>query len=125
MPQTDENLTNEENASAGKTIHKDDDLVDQVPEPEKIHLKTKSVPTITTLLGGLCAAVDTFIQRYPIMNSLIIILVTMIIFLIIGDVIKLLLDRIEIIVPVELPEDEAVENGESDEENPEASDEEK
>ena len=68
-------------------------------KPETIHLKTKPVPAIVTLLGGAVAAVDVFIQQMELKDSLIIILVSLLVFFISGEIIKLLLDRIEISNP--------------------------
>ncbi len=65
-------------------------------KPEPLHLKTKPVPAVVTLLGGAVAAIDVFVQQMELKDSLIIILVSMLVFLIAGEIIKLLLDRIEI-----------------------------
>ncbi|MBQ7584152.1 MAG: hypothetical protein IJT24_06030 [Lachnospiraceae bacterium] len=69
---------------------------------EPLHLKTKPVPAIVMLLGGGIVAADIFIQQLEFRKSLIIILVSLVFFLIVGELVKFLLDRIE------LPDPEAV-----------------
>jgi len=71
---------------------------------EPVHLKTKTIPAIVMLLGGLVVTVDVFIQQLEFKRSLIIILVSLVAFLIVGDIVKILLDRIE------LPNPEAVDS---------------
>ena len=83
-----------------KEIHIEDELRQEM-QPEIRHLKTKPVPAIVMLLAGLVAAVYTFIQGMDLLRALVIILVTLLIFWIIGGIIKILLDKIEIIIPVE------------------------
>ena len=69
---------------------------------EPLRLKTKPVPAIVMLLGGGIVAADVFIQQLEFRKSLIIILVSLVVFLIAGELVKFLLDRIE------LPDPEAV-----------------
>lgn len=85
-----------------KEIKKDDELQEneEEKEPEKLHLKTKTIPAIVMLTAGLIASVVTYIQHFPLLNSLVIIFVTLLVFLIIGDVIKSVLDLIEYDPPV-------------------------
>lgn len=100
-----------------KEILKDDELIEPEVEPEKLHLKTKSIPAIIMLLAGLVAAVDTFIQRYPIKKALPVIFLTLLLFLVIGNIVKALLDKIEIEPPKEeIPEGDEAEDGEGVEE---------
>jgi len=104
-----------------KEILKDDELIEPEKEPEKLHLKTKTIPAIVMLVAGLVAAVDTFIQRYPMKKALIVIFCTLLIFLILGNIVKALLDRIEIIPPKEEePESESDADGQEDEEEKES-----
>ncbi len=58
-------------------------------------LKTKPIPAIIMMIAGLSSAVMTRLNRYPMKDALIIILVSMIVFLIFGEVIKAVLDRFE------------------------------
>lgn len=99
-----------------KEIRKEDELEDEVKEPEFISLKTKTIPCIITLAGGLVAAVSTYVQHYPLRTALLAIFLTMLVFMILGDVMKMLLDRIKIEIPVEeIPEEEeAVEEEETE-----------
>lgn len=64
------------------------------PEPKR--LKTKPVPAFVMLLGGAVVAVDVFIQQLDLKTSLLLILAGLVIFLIIGQVVRMLLDRIEL-----------------------------
>ena len=75
---------------------------DKERKAEPIHLKTKPIPAIVTLLGGGIVTADVFLQQLEFRNSLIIILISLIVFLFAGEIVKLLLDRIE------LPNPEAV-----------------
>jgi len=60
------------------------------------HLHTRQIPTIVMLSGGAAAAIFTFIRHDPLLTSLEIIFVSLVIFLVLGDVIKILLDGITI-----------------------------
>lgn len=77
-------------------------------------LKTRPIPAIIMLLAGLAAAITTYVNRYPVKDALLIILVSMIVFLIIGNIVKMILDRFE------MPDENAVdEDGEMVEKAPE------
>lgn len=102
-------------SSDKKEILMEDELIEEV-EPEIVHLKTKPVPAIVMLLAGLIASISTYVQRIPTKDSLIIILVVLIVFLILGNIIKMLLDKIEIVIPVE---EEEVSEEEQEAEEPE------
>ena len=64
-----------------------------------LHLRTKTVPTIVMLFGGGAAAIFTFIRHDSLLISLEIIFVSLVVFLVLGDLIKILLDGIAIEVP--------------------------
>ena len=82
-----------------------------------VRLKTKPVPAVITLLGGAVSAIAVCIMRYPLHLSLVIILGSLLVFLVLGDVIKISLDRVEL--PPELEEEEGVgEDGEMIEKGP-------
>ena len=66
-----------------------------------VRLKTKPVPAVVTLTGGAAAAIVSFAGHFELRVALIFILICLCIFLVIGDVIKILLDRIELPRPVE------------------------
>ena len=91
-----------------KEILKEDELLEE-EAPVTEHLKTKPIPAIIMLLGGSVSAVYTYIQGRELKDALIIIFVTLLIFLILGEIIKLLLDRIEIVVQSEEKEDGDIE----------------
>lgn len=69
---------------------------------EPLHLKTKPIPAVVMLLGGGIVTADVFIQQIEFRKSLIIILASLVVFLLAGELVKYLLDRIE------LPNPEAV-----------------
>ncbi len=70
-------------------------------------LKTKTIPAIVMLLGGLVTSIVTFVNRYTLKDSLLWILLALIVFLILGYIVRAILNRIE------LPDDKAVgEDGE-------------
>ena len=82
----------------------DNQLSDETPgsyggverKPEPLHLKTKPIPAIVTLLGGSVVEIDVFIQQLDFRKSLVIILASLVVFLVAGEIVKLLLDRIEL-----------------------------
>ena len=94
-----------------KEILKEDELLEE-EAPVIEHLKTKPVPAIIMLLGGSVSAVYTYMQGRELKDALIIIFVTLLVFLILGEIIKFLLDKIEIVVPVEEKEDGDIETDE-------------
>lgn len=58
-------------------------------------LKTKPIPAIIMLTAGLIAAITTYINRYPVKDTLVIVFCSMVVFLILGGIIKMVLDRFE------------------------------
>ncbi len=83
-------------------------------ESEK--LKTKPVPAVVTLLGGAVVAIDVWIQKLPIRTALITILISLVVFMVIGDIIKLKLDRIVVPKKKEVDDEgEMIEKGSSKE----------
>ncbi|MCR5747169.1 MAG: hypothetical protein K6G03_05635 [Lachnospiraceae bacterium] len=85
-------------------------------KPETLHLKTKPVPAVIMLVGGLFITVIVFIQQFEFKKALLTILVGMIVFLIVGDIVKMLLDRIEIPNPELMDADgNVIEKGKSGE----------
>ena len=69
---------------------------------EPLHLHTRTVPTIVMLFGGGASAIFTFVRHDKLLTSLIIIFVSLVVFLVLGDIIKLILDSI-VIEPPEKP----------------------
>ena len=65
-------------------------------EKKELHLHTRTVPAMVMLFGGGAAAIFTFIRHDTLLNSLIIIFVSLVVFLVLGDIIKLFLDSITI-----------------------------
>ncbi|MBQ9443063.1 MAG: hypothetical protein IJU43_02070 [Lachnospiraceae bacterium] len=63
---------------------------------EPVKLKTKPIPAVITLLGGCLVTVSVFLQQLEFKQSLIMILIGLLLCLIIGEMAKLLLDKIEL-----------------------------
>lgn len=86
---------------------------------EPVRLKTKPIPAIIMLLGGCIVTVNVFLQQLEFKQSLIMILVGLLMCLIIGEAVKLLLDRIELPNPKAVDYDGSViqkgKSGESEE----------
>ncbi len=61
-----------------------------------VKLKTRPVPAVVTLIGGAAAAVVCVVRHLDLQMSLIVILISLCVFLILGDIIKVYLDKIEI-----------------------------
>ncbi|MBO4374022.1 MAG: hypothetical protein J5829_02845 [Lachnospiraceae bacterium] len=84
------------------TKHERERLMERAREIEEekknapIRLKTKPVPAVVTLIGGAVAGVVSYIEHFELRIALIFILISLCVFLILGDVIKILLDRIEL-----------------------------
>jgi hypothetical protein len=86
-------------------------------EPQPIHLKTKSIPAIVMLAGGLVSAVCVFVRQTELQKALVIIFVSLLAFLVVGDIIKIFLDRIELLTPEMVDADgNVIEKGKSEEE---------
>ncbi len=115
------NVTSVEDADGGEPVV-DETRQTSTPsesKPEPLHLKTKPVPAIVTLLGGSAVAIDVFIEQFDFKRSLVLILAGLVIFLIIGEVVKILLDHIELPNPDAVDADgNVIQKGKSGE-NPE------
>ncbi|MBQ4483294.1 MAG: hypothetical protein II966_08710 [Lachnospiraceae bacterium] len=90
------------------------EIYERKPEPKR--LKTRPIPALVMLFGGSVVAVDVFIQQLDLKTSLLLILAGLVFFIIIGQVVKLLLDRIELQNPEAVNADGSViEKGKSGE----------
>lgn len=76
--------------------------------------RIKYIPVIVMLIAGLVACVVTFINRYKALEAMITILVVLIIFYIIGLIVKVLFNKI--LVDNKKPEDDTDEAGEAENE---------
>ncbi len=76
-----------------------------------IKLKTRPVPAVVTLIGGATAGIVVSTQHYPLYVSLIVVLLSLCAFLVVGDLIKILLDKVEL----PPPKDESEEVGDDGE----------
>ncbi|MCR4909544.1 MAG: hypothetical protein K5985_12005 [Lachnospiraceae bacterium] len=92
-------------------VEGEEEPAEEVPEPE-IHLKTKTIPALVMLLGGSVTAVSCFVRHFPVIMMLEGILISLVIFLIVGEIIKMLLDRIVIKPPEKEEQDEEKSDGE-------------
>ena len=64
----------------------------QVPQ-KKNNLKTKLLPPLFMLLGGAVALVIGLIRHFPMTQLLTILLITLLVFAILGTVVKSIVDR--------------------------------
>lgn len=78
----------------------------------------KYIPSIVMLLAGFIACIVTIVCKYEILEALTVILVTLIIFYIIGIVIKALFNRFLINDELADEDGEALPEEEADKENP-------
>ncbi len=105
-----ERLENPEGAQI-EEVEGGEEQKEETPPPE-IHLKTKTIPALVMLLGGAVTAVSSYVRHFSMIMMLESILIALILFLIVGHVIKMLLDRIVIRPPEEEPSDEEKSDGE-------------
>ena len=81
----------------------------------------KYIPSIVMLLAGFIACITTIVNKYDIIETLIIILVVLVSFYIVGLIIRVLFNKFIIVEVIEeIKESEEAVEGEEDE-NPEAS----
>ena len=59
-------------------------------------MDTKKIPAIVMLLAGVVACIATYINHYSLEDMLVVLLITLVVFLIIGVAIKLILDSFNI-----------------------------
>ena len=64
-------------------------------------MNTKKIPAFVMLLAGSVAAIVTYINHYSFEDMLVVLILTLIVFLIIGVVIKLIFDSFQIETPDE------------------------
>lgn len=77
--------------------------------------RTKYIPSIISLMGAFVACIVTIINKYETLETLLIVLASLIVFYIVGAVIRILIKKI-LVVPE--PENDAEsENSENSEEN--------
>ena len=81
---------------------------------EEVHLKTKFIPAIIMLLAGAVTALTAFIRHYPVLLMLELTFGALLLFLFIGEIAKILLDRIVVIRRVEVTDNETEEEMETD-----------
>lgn len=110
----DENTDDPENSG------EDEEQQDGPEVREEItHLKTKTIPAIVMLLGGLVTSIYCFVRQYSVLMTLSYVFASLVIFLIVGGIVKLILDKITLkkLVIVDVPEEGDSEDGAD--ENPE------
>jgi len=59
-------------------------------------MKTKFIPAVVMLLGGAVACIVTFLNNYSLDEMLSVLIISLIIFLILGVVIRLIIDSFEL-----------------------------
>ncbi len=62
-------------------------------------MNTKRIPALVMLLAGSVAAIVTYINHYSFNDMLVVLILTLVVFLIIGVVIKLIFDSFHIETP--------------------------
>lgn len=67
-------------------------------------MKTKFIPAVVMLLGGAVACIVTFLNNYSLEEMLSVLIIALIVFLILGVVIRLIIDSFE------LPDDNRVDD---------------
>ena len=71
-----------------------------------IVMNTKRIPAIVMLLGGAVACIVTFINHYNLKDMLVVVTLSLVFFLILGVIIRLVLDSFELPEDVEVVDDE-------------------
>ena len=72
------------------------DIKDQ-KKPDEKHLNTKALPAIVMLAGGGTVAITVFVRHFSVLNILIAIFIGLVVFLIIGDIIKAIFDHVVLV----------------------------
>ncbi len=99
-PREEKNAEAENPESTAEAEKNSEEVQDEEePKAKPLHLHTKTVPTIVMLFGGGAAAIFTFVRHDSLLTSLEIIFVSLVIFLALGDLIKIILDSVTIEVP--------------------------
>lgn len=73
-------------------IKDDDELMDQKVTVKKTVGKSRFIPPILMLSSGAVVSIMCYIQRYDSLRSTLILFITMLIFAVIGAVIKIIID---------------------------------
>ena len=71
---------------------------DEASEEELYHLKTKPIPAIVMLLGGAVSSIVTYVNHYTLKNMLLIVLISLIVFYILGVILKRVFDSFHIVM---------------------------
>ncbi|MBR1893037.1 MAG: hypothetical protein IJ815_05865 [Lachnospiraceae bacterium] len=79
---------------------------------EEVHLKTKTIPAVIMLLAGAVTAIAAFIRHYPVLLMLELTLGALVLFLVIGEIVKIILDRIVVIRRIEVVEEKSEDEAE-------------
>lgn len=79
--------------------------------------RTRYIPSIVMLSAGFVVCIVTYINKYPLKDSLEIIFFSMLAFLILGYIMKMLVDKFIVIPMIEETIDEVGENAEESEEH--------
>lgn len=81
--------------------------------------RTKYIPSIISLAAGLIASIAAIVNKYSSLETMIVVLVALIVFYIIGSIIRYVANKM-LIIP-ESDESESEETESEEEENPEES----
>lgn len=69
-------------------------------------MNTKRIPAVVMLLGGAVACIVTFINHYSLKDMLVVVTLSLVCFLVLGVIIRLVLDSFEMPEDVEVVDDE-------------------
>lgn len=97
----EENVTDDNLEVTEETVKEDN----RFDFSKRNKLKTKPIPAITMLLAGAVVSITTYVNKVPLLLSLELILGFMIVFLIVGDILKFIADRFVIKSEEIIPED--------------------
>lgn len=73
-------------------INDDDEVMDRKTSVKKAVTKTRFIPPILMLSAGAVVSIMCYIQKYESLKSTLILFITMLVFAIIGTVIKIVID---------------------------------
>lgn len=59
-------------------------------------MKTKRIPALVMLLGGAVSCIVTYINHYDLKDTLVVVTLSLVVFLVLGVIIKIILDSFDI-----------------------------
>ena len=77
---------------------------------EELHLKTKLIPAIIMLTAGAATAIMAFVRHYPVLLMLELTLGALVVFLIVGEIVKMIFDGVVVIKRFAVVDDKSDDN---------------